>query len=201
MSRLRSGRLVLASLLLLLGLLAILWPASVAFADDDVVVPVERQVELMVKVAGYDKNLSRRAGGRVRSAVLAKSNDASSARTSSQLLKALGEIPTIAGIAHETQPLAWSDAPALAQKVRSARLSIVYLTPGFSEDELAAMARALDGVDVLTVSSVPAFVPRGIVLGFDLVSGKPKLLVHLGQARKQNVALSAEVLKLMRVYE
>ena len=39
------------------------------------------------------------------------------------------------------------------------------------------------------------------VLGFDLVSGKSKLLCHLGQAKKQHVAFKAEVLKLMKVYE
>jgi hypothetical protein len=191
-------RALLALVVLVLGALL---PGGLARADDDVVVPVERQVELMVKVAGYDKNLSRRAGDRVRTAVLAKADDADASRTSSQLLKALADKPAIAGIPHEAQLLVWSDAAAVAQKVRALRLSILYLTPGFSNEELAAVARALDGVDVLTVSSVPSFVPRGIVLGFDLVSGKPKLLVHLGQARRQNVALSAEVLKLMRVYE
>jgi len=44
-------------------------------------------------------------------------------------------------------------------------------------------------------------VPRGIVLGFDLVGGKPKMLVNLGQARKQHVAFMAEVLKLAKVFE
>jgi hypothetical protein len=39
------------------------------------------------------------------------------------------------------------------------------------------------------------------VLDFDLISDKPKLLVHLGQARKQKVAFGAEILKLMQVHE
>src|SRR5438874_366246 len=54
-------------------------------------------------------------------------------------------------------------------------------------------------IALLTASAVASQVTLGIVLGFDLVSGKPKLLVHLGQARRQHVDLSAEVLKLMRV--
>jgi hypothetical protein len=44
-------------------------------------------------------------------------------------------------------------------------------------------------------------VPAGIVLGFDVVSGRPKLLVNLTQAKRQNVSLRAEALKLMKVYE
>jgi hypothetical protein len=45
------------------------------------------------------------------------------------------------------------------------------------------------------------YVPAGIVLGFDLVSGRPKLVVNLSQARRQHVDFRAEVLKLMKVYE
>ena len=44
-------------------------------------------------------------------------------------------------------------------------------------------------------------VPKGIVLSFDLVSGKPKIVVHLGQAKRQDVQFKAELLKLARVIE
>ena len=48
---------------------------------------------------------------------------------------------------------------------------------------------------------MPDYVKEGIVLGFDVVSGRPKLLFNLPQARLQKVALTATVLKLMTVYE
>ncbi|HEX7668231.1 MAG TPA: YfiR/HmsC family protein, partial [Polyangiaceae bacterium] len=69
------------------------------------------------------------------------------------------------------------------------------------DSDTDAIGTALQGADLLTVSTVPSYVQHGIVLGFDLVSGHPKLLVHLRQARSQQVALRPEVLKLMRVYE
>jgi hypothetical protein len=62
------------------------------------------------------------------------------------------------------------------------------------------MAEVSSGVDVLTVSAVPDYVPKGIVLGFDLVGGHPKMLVNLGQATRQHVAFTTDVLRLMRVY-
>jgi hypothetical protein len=40
-----------------------------------------------------------------------------------------------------------------------------------------------------------------VVLGFDLVGGKPKLVVHLRRAREQAVELSSQVLKLAKVIE
>ena len=53
----------------------------------------------------------------------------------------------------------------------------------------------------MSVASVPDYVQGGIVLGFDVVSGRPKLLFNLTQARLQNVDLRAAVLKLMTVIE
>jgi hypothetical protein len=63
------------------------------------------------------------------------------------------------------------------------------------------MARALDGVSVLSSGALARFAQHGVVLSFDLVGGKPKLLVHLGRARRQKVDLSAQVLKLVKVIE
>jgi len=54
---------------------------------------------------------------------------------------------------------------------------------------------------VLTAGAMTEYVSEGIVLGFDLVSGRPKILVHLEQARKQNVVLTAQLLKLAVIVE
>lgn len=175
--------------------------ASLVGLADEVAVPVALQVELLVKVAAYDNNMVARAGDRVRVLVVTRAGSGDSTRAAAELTGALAGKATIAGLPHEESAMIFGDAAALAQACRAGHTAIVYLTPGFSETEVSDVARALEGVDVLSVSAVPSYVPRGIVLGFDLVSGKPKLLVHLTQARKQRVALSADVLKLMKVYE
>ena len=43
------------------------------------------------------------------------------------------------------------------------------------------------GVDVLSVAAVARYVAQAVVLGFDLVSAKPTLIINLPQAKKQNV--------------
>lgn len=171
-----------------------------AFAEE-LPVPVPLQVKLLAKVASYDKNLPGRAGDRVRVHVVTKSGDSDAKRVLQQALAALGEEEKIAGLPIEASSSSFVDSAALKKAIVDGHLSIVYLTSGFDATEIGRVAGDLAGVDVLSAAAIPTTVPRGIVLGFDLVSGKPKILVNLTQAKKQKVALAADLLKLAKVYE
>jgi uncharacterized protein DUF4154 len=168
---------------------------------DDVTVPISLQIDLLLKVASYDKNLAARAHGQVRVGVLVKLDDADSARSAAQAMKALSQVEEVEGLPLGASIEIYADAPGLARRIGENNISILYVTPGFSESEIDAMARALDGVSVLSAGALAKYTFRGTVLGFDLAGGKPKLLVHLARAKRQQVALSSSVLKLMRVIE
>ena len=180
-------------------LLCVLFVASPGSAED-VAVPVSLQADLAVKVAAYDKNFVARAGERAKVLVVRKGGNADSTRVAAQMMSALSAIDHIAGLPHDDVELAWSSAIALVSTIKKQRVAMVYFAPGFA-DEVESIRKALEDVDVLTVSSMPEYVEKGIVLGFDLVGGKTKLVCHLGQAKKQRVAFKAEALKLMKVYE
>jgi hypothetical protein len=165
-----------------------------------VAVPIELQAELLAKVAAYDRNMAARAGERMQIVLLANGADAESARFATRMQLALQAITQIGGLPHDERIANFSSAADLAQQARTRHVAIIILGPGLGE-QIATIRDALDGVDVLTVGSVPDYVQQGVVLGFDVVSGKPKLLVHLTRARRQHVELRAEVLKLMKVFE
>jgi hypothetical protein len=165
-----------------------------------VTVPIELQAELLAKVAGYDRNMHARAGERVQILLLTNGSDSESKRFAARMGSALQAIGPIAGLPHDEHIAAFSSGAELAQECRTRRLAIIVVGPSLFE-QVVAIRNALDGVDVLTVAAVPHYVEPGIVLGFDVVSGKPKLLIHLTQARRQHVDMRAEVLKLMRIFE
>jgi hypothetical protein len=173
--------------------------ARVAVADD-VSLPAGKQMELLAKVADYDRNFRPRAGARAQIVLLVKPDDGDSVRTAAQMQAALARIDTVAGLAHDDRVEPYRGAAALADECRSQHIAVVVVGPGF-RDDVEAIRVALDDVDVLTVSAVADYVPKGIVLGFDLVGGHPKMLVHLTQAKRQHVAFMADVLKLMQIYE
>ncbi len=195
--RRRSTAALLASVALFIGGMCF----TCTVAADEALVPVSLQMELLLKVAAYDKNLLARAGERVRLTVLIKKDEADSGRAAAQALKALSQADDVVGLPIEARSWIYTDGPALARLTSETSLSIVYITPGFEQAELESIARALSGLSVLSVGALAKYTSQGAVLGFDLAGGKPKLLVHLGQAKKQRVELSSSVLKLMRVIE
>lgn len=167
---------------------------------DDVAVPVNLQAELVAKVAAYDRNLPARAGDRVHVVIVVKAKDDGSARFGKHLESALGGVDRIGGLPHDEAIVTYTSAKALADLCRAKRVAIIYLAPGLGE-EVSQIRGALEGVNVLSVSAVAGDVAKGVVLSFDLVSGKPKIVVHLGQAKRQDVQFKAELLKLARVIE
>jgi hypothetical protein len=183
-----------------LGALAAgLLPRRVLGADD-VAVPVPLQIDLLLKVAGYDRNLPARARGIVKTMILTKRGDSHSKNVGEQAARALSG-KDVKGMPTEIVTQVFSDGPTLTESVRGGRVSILYATPGFGAWELLTIARSLSGLSVLTSGALAHFVDTAVALGFDLVSGKPKLLVNLRRAREQGVDLSSQVLKLAKVIE
>lgn len=174
--------------------------ASSRVGAEEPSVPVGLEAELLAKVAAYDKHMAARAGDRVHVVILVKQGNPDSERASAQAVSAIGAIGQIGGRAHDELVLPYAGAAALAEVCRTRHAAIVFITPGFTDD-IGAIAGALEGVDVLSASAIAEYVAKGVVVGFDLVSGRPKLLANLTQAKKQKVDLAAEILKLMKVYE
>jgi hypothetical protein len=174
-------------------------PIGLAHADD-IPVPAELQATLLAKVAAYDRNLASRSGERVHILLVGKPSDPTSMPFVRQMSQALSGLETFAKLPHDEEIVEYEGPEELAQKCRSSSASVVYVGPGFHSD-IEPIRAVLESTSVLTVSANPEDVPRGIVLGFDLISGKPKLVLHLGQSRKQRVDLMADVLKLMRIVD
>jgi hypothetical protein len=165
-----------------------------------VTVPLDRQAELLARVASYDRNMAERAGPFLRVLILTKENDPESVGFAKRMEAALHSLPDIADLPHDERVVPFTSAAELAAQCRTQHISIVYVGSGLG-DKVAEIRSALDGGDVLSVAAVPEYVEAGIVLGFDILGGKPKILVHLTQARRQHVELRADLLKLARVFE
>jgi hypothetical protein len=167
---------------------------------DETRIPARLQAELLAKVAAYDGRFAARAGQLATVLILVAEGVADSERFGAQIRAELSKQAKLGGVEHMEEIVHFSSPGELAALCRQRRAALVYLAPGLSQFT-ERIADALTGLDVLSVSAVPDDVSRRIVLGFELVSGRPKLLVHLGQARLQNVAFKPELLRLARVFQ
>lgn len=178
--------------LVLLGLMA-------STPADHAVVPVELQVELLARVLRYDRNFSERVSDEVRVVVVYAPAAAESLHLAQQFLTALQARPRLGGVAHREELVRFSTVEHLAALVKERGAAVVVFAPDLAP-RAPDFAVAFAGCDCLTVSSTPEGVREGLVLGFDLVSGKPRMLFNLGQARRQHADFRAEVLQLMTVF-
>jgi YfiR/HmsC-like len=185
------------AIFLTLGLLAKASPLAAEIGG----VPLGLQAQLTAKLAAHDKGMAARAGSTLKIVILIKRENAESANAAAHLLTAFEALDSIAGLSHQQKVLAFTDARALAALVRTETIAIIYLTQGFDED-LDAIGASLDGVSVMSIATVPDYVVRGgAVIGFDLVSGRSKILVNLAQARRQGVQLDSNVLMIATVFK
>ena len=170
-----------------------------AAPGDRLAVPLELQAELLAKVVRYDRNFAPRVGAKARVLVVYAPDAPESERVARLLTSALQAQQSIGGVAHEEELVPFVNAAKLAALARERKAALVVFAPGLAV-HASAVATAFDGFDGLTVSTTPDGVREGLVLGFDLVSGRPRMLLNLTQSRRQHADFRAEVLQLMTVY-
>jgi hypothetical protein len=178
---------------------AVLTILTVSSAAESDAVPAEIQAELLSKLVTYDRNFAARVGDTVRVLIVIKRDRPRSQLSAAEMRSALAHVDRIGGLPHQETVVPYEGAEGLAARCRSDRVAAVYLTPGF-DDDIERIRAALSNVSVLSVGAVPGYVPEGVVLGFELESGKPKILINLEQARLQSVNFPADLLRLMKVY-
>lgn len=163
-------------------------------------VPASLQAELLAKLEAYDRTFASRAGKTVRVLIVVKTGSARSELSANEMRSALKRVDQIGGLPHEETVVPYTGAAQLADRVRTERTAIVFLAAELEDSAITSIAAALSGVSVLTVGAVPGYVARGVVLGFELESGRPRIVINLEQARSQKVDFSSNVLRLMRVH-
>jgi len=112
---------------------------------------------------------------------------------------ALRREPTIAGLPHSITSVPFAAVETLTAEVQRRSVSIVYLTPGL-DAHLEPICKALEPFGVLTVTTLSDYVRRCAVLGFQVVAGRPRILIHLLHAQRSGIRFRSDLLQLATVY-
>jgi hypothetical protein len=172
--------------------------SSVAFAEVPSA-PASVQAQIVTRILPFERGFAARAAGSIAIVIAERAKDADSGSAATQIAKALNDIGAIAGRPLHTHTVTYAGAASLFAETKKRGAVVVYLTPGLT-NEIPAVAAAFVESGVLTVAAVESYVARGAVLGVEIADGKPRMSIHLGQARKQRLDFPSAVLKLARVY-
>ncbi|MEO8177592.1 MAG: YfiR family protein [Deltaproteobacteria bacterium] len=181
------------------SLIALLLLAAPLRAEQ-VQIPARLQAALVAKVAAYDTHFAARANGEALVLIVVAGGKAESERFGEEIRAELSVQPKIGGVSHSEEIVRFSSGSELARLCKERHAALIYVAPSLSQ-EVPQIAAALTGLDVLSVAALAGDVQQRLVLGFARESGRPKLLVHLDQARRQNVAFNPDLLRLVRVIQ
>lgn len=161
-------------------------------------VPLDLQVELLWKVVRFERGFVERGRDVITLVLVVRPGSPESARAAARLAKLLERSGEVARKPVNVVLHSYASAAQLKAEVLAASAQLVYLTPGL-DSEIPAIAGALSGVPVIIVSTDGDQVELGVVLAFALVSGRPRIALNLGQARRQGLDFNSDLFRLARV--
>jgi hypothetical protein len=163
-------------------------------------IPLDLQAQLSAKITEYVETPPLGGADQLPIGVLVNARDADSMRAGVELRAAFARAGGSGRRTFDAQIIQWASASALVDEIARRKLGIIYLTPGLSAD-LATIVGALARRRVLTIAAVDTYVAGGAILGYELSSGHPRMILNLRQAKSQEVVLRAALMKLVRIIE
>lgn len=162
-------------------------------------VPIDVQVALLIKATSYDRNIDskRQPDGYLHIGVCYQDRLRSSVQEMESLVTELKKQEATAKV--KVHRLLLTEGQSLADLPDLPGLSIIWLTNmrGLDIEEVTQVTRKLQ---LLSVSTVPTWVQKGISMGFDLQGGRPHFLIHRSASVEEGCAFSSQLLKLATVY-
>jgi hypothetical protein len=161
-------------------------------------VPIRLQVSLLDRVIPYDRNFAVRVHGQLAVAVVVDEGSMDSVRIGALLLGVLSGLDSLGSYPFAVTRVKFAESAGLAEECKRLRAGVVLLTPGLREP-ITRLASSLAGLRALTVGTLADDAALGTILGFAVRSGKPRVLVNIGQARAQEVDFRADFLRMAEV--
>jgi hypothetical protein len=169
-------------------------------AAQEMDVPVDVQLPILLKVLTFDRKLATRAPDEVVVAVAFQGGNRASVVAKDAALRILRATPQLAeGVPLRVVTVDLDDT-TLDVAHAAERITHLYLTPLRATDVrgIAGWARK---AGITTMSGVTRHVENGLALGVGMRGGRPRILVNVEASRLEGAELSAELLKLAEIVQ
>jgi hypothetical protein len=163
-------------------------------------IPADLQVELLLKIYSFDRNLAAGDRGELVVGVLVQRRYRASFDAAQEILDALRDAagPGATGRRLRAQPIVAEAPEELPAALDRTPVDILYVTPlrAFGVEQISTAARARR---VRTVTAVADLVERGLAVGLRLRDDRPEIVINLSAAVAEGADFSSQLLSHARV--
>ena len=162
-------------------------------------VPVNLQVTLLLKVLTYDRNLSR-VGDTLTIGVLVDPDDPVSVAAAEQVtaILAAASDKRVKSLSIRVARIELRANAPVDERIAESGANVLYLTPGL-QTRLEAVVQISQAQGLVSLTGVPDFVTQGVAVGIGVRQDKPEILINLPSARLEGSRFDASLLRLSRV--
>lgn len=161
-------------------------------------VPLDIQVQVMVRVFSFDRGMEERAKDGLTIGILCQERYRTSASTADEVEGLLSRTDWLTGRAVQVVRIPWEGRADAERRLRENRVRILYVAPLRSVD-LQTVGDMCGDLRIPAFTGVPEYVTDGIPLGVVKRGGKAAILVNLPAARRAGADLSSQLLHIAEV--
>ena len=173
--------------------------ARPGWGADEMPVPADLQVPLLLKILTYDRNFETKAKAELTIGIVYDPGDPGSVRAKNEVAEMLDKVAgkTVKKLPIKYVLLEHRGLAELGTEVRSRGVSLLYLAPGLRNlDELIRFSQASR---ITTATGVRSYVERGVAVGIGVRQDKPEILINLPASRSEGSDFDASLLRIATV--
>ncbi|MCX6143217.1 MAG: YfiR family protein [Ignavibacteriales bacterium] len=165
-------------------------------------VPMDVQYSLFLKILSFDRNFRTRVDEKVVIGVLSQEGVKSSLQAKEDFLNAAAQCSQkqLFDKPIECVGISIEEGADLQNALAGLRLTAAYITP-MRAVNISALARSLAERGIITLTGIPEYVEKGVVIGIGLRADRPLILINLTQGKRAGADLSAQLLRLAKVVD
>lgn len=170
-----------------------------AAAAQEMAVPVDVQVPLLLKILTFERNLRGHRSQPLRLGVLFQSQVEESREAFDAFTATAAKGPMRLGSrAIEIVPIDAADDAEVARVLGTAPIDVLYVAP-LRAIAISAITKLTRQREIITLTGVPAYVDQGLSVGVDARGGRTRVVINLGAHRAEGAEFSAQLLKMARI--
>jgi len=197
-----SNRHKMNAVVVWLGFVAYLWfPLPCVAQTEQMPVPADSQVPLLLKVLTFDRNFSQKITSALRIAIVYDPSNPESRRAQRDIADILDRFSTktIKQLPIEYIPLQYRGEQTLDESAKAHNINVFYIAPGNAR-HLQALLRVSLEHQITTITGVPDYVVQGVAVGIEVRENhKPGIFINLSASKSHGCDFDAKLLQLARI--